>query len=385
MSDHPDPELGQSNVKDDSKTNESSAGVSADSFFAKKTADGTVETSNNESTESPFAPDLPPAGAVCLTKVVRPVADERSTVGLIHPDTGEIAEASEVETELPAIGPVALESVVESTVETALPDTAADSGGPPDLNDEKLEEPPEPERRPGSFFEDEKEMSLTEHLEEMRYRILVSLAAWVAGSVAVYNFAPKLLAFTRPLLGKAKLIFTSPMEGFMTYLKVALIGGLFVAGPVLVYQILMFVLPGLKPSEKKWMLALLPFSVLLFFAGAAFSYFAVLPVTLQFFLSFATEDLEATIKLDDYLSFLINMIGLCGLTFQLPLVMLFGALLGIVKSRFLRSQRRVAYFVGFLLAAVATPTPDMVTMTIVALPILVLFEISIILLRIIGK
>lgn len=371
MSDDPDPKLGQSNVDIDSKKTELSPEESAESFFERKTG-----------SESPFAPDLPPIGAVCLTKVVRADSEDQAVdpVELVHPDTGEVVEPFAVDPVAPILEP-------EAAPADETPVVASETGGPPDAVDDDGEDAPvpNPERRQSSFFEDEKEMSLTEHLEEMRSRILISLAAWVAGSVAVYNFAPKLLAFTRPLLGKAKLIFTSPMEGFMTYLKVALIGGLFVAGPVLVYQILMFVLPGLKPSEKKWMLALLPFSVLLFFAGAAFSYFAVLPVTLQFFLSFATEDLEATIKLDDYLSFLVNMIGLCGLTFQLPLVMLFGAMLGIVKSKFLRSQRRIAYFLGFLLAAVATPTPDMVTMTIVALPILVLFEISIILLRIIGK
>lgn len=223
------------------------------------------------------------------------------------------------------------------------------------------------------------------HLEELRSRVLWSLCFWVAGSIIAYQAVPYLLNQTKPMLGPAKLIFTAPTEAFFAYLQLAMVGGLFLSFPILLFNLVMFIMPGLTEREQRWFVALLPGSIVLFLTGAAFAYLAVLPVTLQFFLSFAQGGLEATIKIQDFLGFVVGLMAICGVIFQLPLVLFFGALAGLVKSRFLRAQRRAAYFLAFVVAAVATPTPDALTAAVVAVPILVLFELSILLIRVIGK
>ena len=242
-----------------------------------------------------------------------------------------------------------------------------------DVTGDPVEEE-EPEEEEG--YQD-KEMSLFEHLDELRSRCIKVIATWALASCGVYYFAPHLMRLTVPMLGSAKLIFTSPTEAFFAYLQVAMIGGIFVSLPVVLFHFIKFVSPGLKRNEKRWLNYILPVSIGLFFLGASFAYFIVLPVTLKFFLSYAVEGLEAHIKLEDFLGFLTGLLAMCGVVFQLPMVLLFLSLVGIVKSAFLRSQRRIAVFLAFLISAVATPTPDAFTCGIVALPIIGLFEISI--------
>ena len=250
----------------------------------------------------------------------------------------------------------------------------SDTMPPEDVIGDPSQDEVEEEHEPGY---DDKEMSLFEHLDELRSRCLKSIAAWALASCGVYYLAPLLLRATKPMLGTAKLIYTAPTEAFFAYLQVAMIGGLFVALPVVLYHFIKFVSPGLKRKEKRWLNYILPISILLFFTGAAFAYFIVLPVTLKFFLSYQGEGLEAMIKLEDFLGFLTGLLSMCGVVFQLPMVLLFLSLVGIIKSAFLRKQRRIAVFLAFLISAVATPTPDAFTCGIVALPIILLFEISI--------
>ena len=230
-------------------------------------------------------------------------------------------------------------------------------------------------------------LSLTGHLEELRSRIFWSIGAWVVASCFCYAGVDKLLAVVRDrfLEGKVQLIFTRPTEAFIAYIKVAMVAGLFVAAPVLLYHVVMFVAPGLRPVEKKWMLRLIPVSVILFLCGATFAFFVVLPVTMNFFLSFTTDDLNAMLQIGDFMSFITGILALCGASFQLPLILFFAALAGIVNSRQLREGRRFAIFGSALIAAVATPTPDAFTMSVVALPIWILFEISVIFIRLTGR
>lgn len=230
-------------------------------------------------------------------------------------------------------------------------------------------------------------MTLMGHLEELRGRILWSLTAWVFASGVSYYFTPKLLEMARDafLNDKIKLIFTRPTEAFIAYLKVAMVAGLFLASPILLYHVLMFVVPGLERHERRWLLRLMPVSIILFVIGVVFAYFVVLPVTMHFFLGFANNALEPWFTVGEFLGFVTGVLLLCGVAFQLPLILFFAAMLGLVSSKFLREQRRFAIFGAFLVAAIATPTPDAFTMTVVALPLWVLFEISVILIRITGK
>jgi sec-independent protein translocase protein TatC len=235
--------------------------------------------------------------------------------------------------------------------------------------------------------ESEKSLTLTEHLEELRSRLFWSIFWWLLASCICYYFVPSLLDFTRDtfLNKNVQLIFTKPTEAFIAYIKVALVAGLFISSPVTLYHITMFIAPGLKPSEKKWIFRLIPVSIILFLCGATFAFFVVLPVTLHFFLSFQTESLNPLFQVGDFLGFITGILALCGASFQLPLVLFFASLVGIVNSKKLRESRRLAIFLCALVAAVATPTPDAFTMSVVALPLWILFEISVILIRITGR
>lgn len=230
-------------------------------------------------------------------------------------------------------------------------------------------------------------MTLTEHLQELRSRMMWSIVAWLAASVVCYAYVPKLLSVvrTRFLENRVELIFTKPTEAFIAYLKVAMVAGLFVVAPVVLYNIFMFVAPGLRPKEKRWVARMVPFSIALFAMGAVFAFFVVLPVTMNFFLSFTTEDLTAMLTVGEFLGFVTGLLALCGASFQLPLVLFFAALVGIVNSKQLREARRFAIFGSALVAAIATPTPDAFTMSVVALPIWILYEISVILIRVSGR
>lgn len=230
-------------------------------------------------------------------------------------------------------------------------------------------------------------LSLTEHLEELRSRIFWSILAWASASAACYMYVPTLLMLARDrfLTKNFQLIFTKPTEAFIAYLKVAMVAGVFVASPILFYHVIMFVAPGLKPSEKRWIFRLVPVSIILFLLGCTFSFFVVLPVTMQFFLSFSLEGLVPMLQVGEFLGFVTGMLLLCGASFQLPLVLFFAALAGLVNSKQLREGRRYAVFFSALIAAVATPTPDAFTMAVVALPIWILFEISVIVIRISGR
>lgn len=242
---------------------------------------------------------------------------------------------------------------------------------------ESVPEDPTPFDRP---------MSLVDHLSELRSRIFWSLAWWITATTACYFYTPTLLALVRPLLGpQAELIFTAPTDAFFAYLSMAMVAGLFVTAPIILYHIAMFVLPGLTRSERRWLLSMLPLSIVLFLVGAMFAYFVVLPITMTFFMSYADQNLHAQIKIDDFMGFVISILLICGLMFQLPLVMLFLAQLGLIGSRGLARHRRMALFLSFVISAVVTPTPDAMTCTVVAIPLYFLFEFSLILMRITGK
>jgi sec-independent protein translocase protein TatC len=230
-------------------------------------------------------------------------------------------------------------------------------------------------------------LSLTEHLQELRSRLFWSIISWAAASVVAYSFVPQLMDFARDhfLNKNVQLIFTHPTEAFIAYLKVAMVAGIFLASPILLYHLIMFVAPGLKPSEKRWVFRLVPVSIILFACGCTFAYFVVLPVTMQFFLSFSTAALNPMFQVGEFLSFITGLMLLCGASFQLPLLLFFASLAGLVSSKQLREGRRYAVFLSALIAAVATPTPDAFTMSVVALPIWILFEISVIVIRISGR
>jgi sec-independent protein translocase protein TatC len=236
--------------------------------------------------------------------------------------------------------------------------------------------------------EDEK-LPFTSHLEELRKRLIVCFIAVGVGFVLAYGFKEKLFdVLTMPLIAVMeqgdKLIFTGLPEAFFTYLKVAFLTGLMLAAPVLIYEFWMFVAPGLYQKERRLMLPIVFLSTIFFVGGALFGYFIVFPFGFKFFLGFATETIKPLPSMREYLGFASKLLLAFGLVFELPLLLTFMARLGIVSVDFLKKNRKYALLLFFAGAAILTP-PDVVTQIMMALPLMILYEISIIGARIFGK
>jgi sec-independent protein translocase protein TatC len=236
---------------------------------------------------------------------------------------------------------------------------------------------------------DEGKAPFTAHLEELRKRLITCFIAVGVGFAISYGFKEKLFQIlVQPLLGVMKkgetLIFTGLPEAFFTYLKVALLSGLMLAAPIIIYQFWMFVAPGLYDREKRLMLPIIFLSSLFFVGGALFGYFIVFPWGFKFFLGFADEHIRALPSMKEYLGFSAKLLLAFGLVFELPLVITFLAKLGLVSVDFLKKNRKYALLLFFAGAAILTP-PDVVTQIMMALPLMLLYEVSIIGAKIFGR
>jgi sec-independent protein translocase protein TatC len=238
------------------------------------------------------------------------------------------------------------------------------------------------------MHEDDK-IPFTEHLDELRKRLIVCFVAIGVGFLISYGFKEKLFeVLTRPLVSVMKsgdtLIFTGLPEAFFTYLKVSFLSGVGLATPVILYEFWMFVAPGLYAKERKVLIPVVLLSTLFFVGGALFGYFVVFPFGFKFFMSFATETIRPLPSMREYLSFASKLLLAFGLVFELPLVITFLARLGIVSVDFLKKNRKYAILVFFTVAAILTP-PDVVTQILMAIPLIALYEISIIGAKIFSK
>jgi sec-independent protein translocase protein TatC len=226
-------------------------------------------------------------------------------------------------------------------------------------------------------------MPLTEHLEELRWRLIRSLLAVLVGAVLCYNAAEQLFELlVRPLSAHqnepVQLIGTGVAEAFFTKLKVSVIGGIFLASPVLFYQGWRFVAPGLYQHEKRYVVPFVVFATVFFILGAAFCYQTVFPVSYAFFLEqYKTIGIEPAIRISEYLTFSSRMLLAFGLTFELPVVTFFLARVGMVTHRTMIGYLRYAILAIFIVAAVLTPGPDIASQLLLAAPLLVLYVLSI--------
>lgn len=237
-------------------------------------------------------------------------------------------------------------------------------------------------------FEDDR-LPFTAHLEELRDRLVKCFVAVGIGFAGSYFFKEKLFdILVKPLVDVMDqgetLIYTGLPEAFFTFLKVSFLAGLIVASPVIIYQFWMFVAPGLYTKEKKLLLPIVFLSSFFFIGGSLFGYFVVFPYGFQFFLGFATETIRPLPSMKEYLAFSSKLLLAFGLVFELPLVITFLARLGIVSVDFLKKNRKYAMLLFFVGAAIITP-PDVVTQIMMAIPLMILYEISIIGARIFGK
>ncbi|MGQ9796302.1 twin-arginine translocase subunit TatC [Desulfosoma sp.] len=234
-------------------------------------------------------------------------------------------------------------------------------------------------------------MPFTEHLEELRRRLIICLVAVGVGFVIAYFFKEKIFAWLmHPLLqalpkdGYQKLIYTAPHEAFMTYLKVSFLGGVALAVPVILYQFWRFVAPGLYEHERRYLYPIIILSTIFFLGGAAFGYLVVFPYGFQFFTSFATEFIAPMISTKEFFSLATRLLIAFGLIFELPLVTFFFAKLGLVNASFLQKHRKYAILLIFIVAAILTP-PDVFTQILMAIPLLILYEMSVWIAHFFGK
>lgn len=252
---------------------------------------------------------------------------------------------------------------------------------------------------------DEK-MPLTEHLRQLRKRIIISFIAIVIGMIASYilydmfildiikgpidalsgkqdNFFVSINPFLhlintfRENLGNPvfNLHFIGPTEGFVSKFLVSFFSGIIIAFPIIIIQIWLFIAPGLKKKEKRLIIIYFPLMLLLFFAGLTFAYFILIPLGLYFLFNIST-DLIPMITISKYISLVITLLALFGLIFELPLIILFLTKLGVITPEFLSKKRKYAIFFIFIIAALLTP-PDIFTQFIMAIPLILLYEVSI--------
>lgn len=258
--------------------------------------------------------------------------------------------------------------------EKALPEAAAT---PP----AKVENIPTASAASAQKEEEEEPLTLLGHLNEMRRRLVRILIVVMLGFVACYNFSEIVYAFLSEPLVKtmpegSKLMFTAPQGAFFVYLKVALVTSLFATSPFTFYQIWAFIAPGLYKEEKQAVMPLAFFSAFFFIAGATFCYIMVFPIAFQFFMGFATETIVPMISIEEYLSFVLKLLIAFGLVFEMPLFAYFLAKLGLLTPEFMRRHRKYAILAIFVVAAILTP-PDVFSQTLMAIPMLVLYEVSV--------
>jgi sec-independent protein translocase protein TatC len=222
--------------------------------------------------------------------------------------------------------------------------------------------------------------SLIEHLNELRNRLVYSAYFIVGGMIICYNFTEQMFDIIRkPIaqyLPSGGLIFTGPADKFIAHLKLAFFGGLVLTCPFWIYQIWKFVAPGLYAKEKKYSLAFMFFGSILFIIGVCFAYFLVFPAAFHFLMSFGGDVDKPMITIEQYLSFFVTTSLMFGLAFELPLIISLLGMIGLVSSRFLRDKRRYAVVLLSIVAAIVTP-PDLLSMIMMLIPLIALYEIGI--------
>lgn len=230
-------------------------------------------------------------------------------------------------------------------------------------------------------------MSVIEHLEELRYRLIVSALAFLVGSIVAYIFYDPILDLLKLPLDEGGKIANIQVDlsvrgitsAFLVKIKVSIFAGLVLALPVILYQIWRFITPGLEANEKRYALPFVGGSLFLFSLGAVFAYL-VLPQAIGFLIGFA-EGLQPIIFIDEYVGFVSFMVLAFGVTFEIPMVLIFLALVGIVSSAKLRSWRRQAVVICVVIAAVATPSQDPYSLLLMAVPLYIMFEGSLLIIR----
>ncbi len=230
-------------------------------------------------------------------------------------------------------------------------------------------------------------MTAIEHLEELRRRILACLAVIVAATGVGLWLSGRLIEWLKRPAGDLlpKLAFFAPTEALVAHVQVAVLFGLTLSTPVLLYQIWAFVAPGLKPPERRAGLMAVAAATILFLLGGAFAYIFLLPAFLRFLLTIGAPSMEPVISINRYVSFVIGVMMGCAVMFELPVVALLLVRFGWLTPETMQRQRGIAIIVIMVIAAIVTPTTDAVSLLVMAVPLLVLYEVSIILAKMMTR
>ncbi len=221
---------------------------------------------------------------------------------------------------------------------------------------------------------------LVDHLEELRKRLWIVIAFVATASVIGFFLSTRLIEWLKRPAGNLlpKLSFFSPAEAMMAYMKIAFSFGLVVSCPVIFYELWAFIRPGLTERERRYGTSFILWGTLLFLSGVAFAYFVLLPPSLSFLLSFGSVTLQPVISVEHYLSFVSVVMLTCGVVFEFPLVIFFLTRMGVVTPGLLKKNWKTAFLSMVIAAAVITPTQDPINLILMTLPLLLLYEISIV-------
>ena len=234
-------------------------------------------------------------------------------------------------------------------------------------------------------MENEAKQPFMSHLEELRKRLVICAISVGIGFVIAYFFAEELfqiliLPLKQNMKEGQQLIFTNLPEMFFAYLKTALVTGILASAPIIFYQLYKFVAPGLYKHERSLVVPFVVCSTLLFVGGSLFGYFIVFPFGFRFFLGFANESIQALPSVKEYFSFAVKLLFAFGLVFELPVVAFFLGRMGVLTPELMRKKQKYAILLTFALGAILTP-PDIVTQCMMAGPLIILYEISILVVR----
>ena len=223
-----------------------------------------------------------------------------------------------------------------------------------------------------------REMTIWQHLDELRKRLLFSLIVLIAAVIICVIFADTLIEIVvKPIGGLENLLSIQITENLSVYFRVTLLAGFILSLPFILLQLYLFISPGLNNKERKWLIMAVPFATILFCAGAVFAYFVMLPAAIPFLVDFPGP--EVLPKWQDYVNFVTNLIFWIGLSFETPLLMYVLAKLGIIDAKGLAQQWRIAIIAIAVIAAVATPTPDPINMALLMAPLFALYLLGILL------
>lgn len=235
---------------------------------------------------------------------------------------------------------------------------------------------------------DSRAQSLYEHLGELRKRIINCLLIVFAGTGLCYGFSEKIFNFVRapiqPYLPNGGLIFTGPLDKFIAHLKLALVCGILISCPFLLYQVWKFIAPGLYAKERKYTVGFIIAGTGLFLLGAAFSYWIALPMAFEFLMTFGGDIDKPMISIDQYMGFFTQMCLMFGVAFELPLIIVVLGMMGVVSQSFLRKNRRYAIMTIAVIAAVITP-PDLLSMVMMLAPMWFLYEAAVVIVGIFER